>query len=225
MRICILAVTKARWGEYCIAGMTDEGQWVRPIPQSGQTRFWNASQLTSTQYGFLRSGDIIEFNGLRPAHFQHPNHTEDMEVQGNFQVVNRYSNDQLMRFLREKEENEAEFLSTVNAQNRSLCLIKVDEFITDITQFPGDSPKPKINLTKNEFDVNNPLTNNGNYIVKDCKWSNLILNNALNEDLTFNDIYIAIGLATKWGPDSIEYPQIIGVHGDLEVRYPDTYPD
>lgn len=71
MRIVISAVTKA-FDKYCIAGLTENGQWVRPIPNSFTTRFWEESDLRfGNKNDFLRSGDIIEFQGYEPTSFQH----------------------------------------------------------------------------------------------------------------------------------------------------------
>jgi hypothetical protein len=227
MEVCILAVTKARSGEFCIAGITEEGNWVRPIPENSLTRFWTTSQLTfNKNYGFLRAGDVIRFDGQKPQSLQHPNHTEDYLVSENhFELITRYSNDQLLNFLEGKDETEENFLRTVNAQKRSLCLVKVDAFQQQITQYPGESSKPKMTFTNNDFSVTNPKTTPGNYIVKDCKWSNLVLNNTIRDNLSFNKIYLAIGLATKWGVNQIEYPQVIGLHTEPEIQTPLTYPN
>lgn len=225
MEVVILAVTKAGYGEYCISGMTEDCCWVRPIPQSNKTRFWNASQLTiDSSYGFLRAGDVIEFNGQKPNVFKHPNHTEDYIVNGNFNFVKRLSNKELMDFLEGKEETEQDFLNTVNANKRSLCLIRVDSFQQQVTQYEDDPPKPKMTFRNKDFDVTNPKTTPGNYIVKDCKWSNIVLNRTLRFNY-FDKIYLAIGLATKWGDNQIEYPQVIGLHTDPEILPPATYPN
>ncbi|WP_114556201.1 hypothetical protein [Bacillus sp. K6W] len=223
MRICILAVTKAYDG-YCIAGMTtDEGEWIRPIPSNGESRFWKPNQLTTEQHGFLRVGDVLEFDGQRPQRFQHPNHTEDFEVLGNMTLCQRFSNEELINFLQNKEESEQAFHDTVHARGRSLCLVKVDGFRHEITQWHDDPPKPKMTFTKDSFNVANPKTDSGNYIVKDCKLAPLVLNNTINNDEAYDELYLAIGLATKF--NGTEYPQVVGLHSEPSIPYLHTYPN
>ncbi|MCU5340122.1 hypothetical protein OCA10_13095 [Bacillus cereus] len=225
MKVCILAVTKAAHDEYCIAGMTDEGEWIRPIPRNPTSRFWQQRQLTTTQYGFLRPGDVLEFDGQKPEEFQHPNHTEDFEVSGTMRLIQRFSNTELLDFLQGKEESRTAFQDTVHARGRSLCLIKVDSFTHEITQWGDEPRKPKMFFTKYDFNVTNPKTAPGNYIVKDCKWASLVLNNAIDNDEMYDELYLAIGLATKSPFNGVEYPQVIGLHSEPSVSYPHTYPN
>ena len=226
MKICILAVTNA-FDKYCIAGMDEKGTWVRPISSNPNTRFWKKDELTFDQgYGFIRAGDVLEFNGSKPSQYQHRNHTEDIVVQANqFKIVDRLNNQQLINFLKNKDETQQAFIDTVNAQSRSLCLVKVNKFQHQITQYPGDTAKPKMTFTNNAFDVTNPKTSAGNYIVKDCKWSNVVLNQSVTNTQTYIDIYLSIGLATPTGYDGVEYPQVIGLHTNPEVTLPNNYPN
>lgn len=223
MKIVILAVTDARPGEYCIAGMTEDGQWVRPVPSNNQSRFWLPNQLMIANSEFIRAGDIINIEGEKPSSFQHPNHTEDYKVTGDIKWLKRLSNEELINFLKGKEENATAFINTVNANGRSLCLVKVKNIDSKVTQYEDNPRRPKIDLFSNEYNVTNPITKYHDYIVKDCKWSSLIL----NKPVIFHDyteIYVAIGLATKWGMNGLEYPQIIGIHTDPFVEYPNSYP-
>ncbi|HDR7805743.1 hypothetical protein OCA42_24510 [Bacillus cereus] len=224
MKVCILAVTEAYDG-YCIAGMTDNGVWVRPIPSNQGTRFWTTNQLTSAKHGFLRVGDVLEFDGQQPQKFQHPNHTEDFEVSGKMKLCKRLSNKELIDFLQDKEEPQQAFQDTVNARGRSLCLVKVDGFKHTITQWQDKPKKPKMTFTKDSFNVDNPKTNYIHYIVKDCKWVPLVLNNTIDNNAVYNEIYLVLGLATKNNFDGIEYPQVIGLHTEPEVPMLDTYPN
>lgn len=226
MKIYILAVTKA-FDKYCIAGMTENGAWVRPIPQSEDTRFWRENEITFNQgKGFIRVGDVIEFDGVKPSNYQHANHTEDIiVVSEGITFVDRLNAQQLSSFLTGKNESQKVFDDTVHACGRSLCLVKVDAVQFKTTQYQEEPKKPKMTFTNEAFDVSNPKTNLGDYIVKDCKWSNIVLKNTHNNHQSFSDIYVAIGLATPTGYDGIEYPQVIGFHTNQQVPLPTDYPN
>lgn len=223
MKIYLLAVTKA-FDKFCIAGMTEDGKWIRPIPNNSKTRFWEQNQISLTNYGVLRPGDIIEISGYNPKNFQYPNHTEDFVVKGNMNFLGRLSNNEFLNFLKDKVEPISSFEDTVNAKNRSLCLINVEKVNLHITNYNGTDFKPKATPFKSQYNVENPRTQRGNYIVKDCKWSTLILNQDPNIDIAFSEIYFVIGLATPTNYDNVEYPQLIGLHTFPEVHYPLTYP-
>lgn len=226
MRIYILAVTKA-FDKFCIAGIDEQGNWVRPIPNSHSTRFWNFDELVFNQkYGFIRSGDVIEFKGMKPSKYLHPNHTEDIiVVSQKITLIKRLTNQELINFLKGKEESEQSFNKTVNAQKRSLCLIKVDGFQHHITQYQAKPARPKMTFINKAFNVTNPKTNKGDYIVKDCKWSNLVLNNFVSNNQNYSDIYLTLGLATPTNYDGEEYPQVIGLHTNPEIPFPINYPN
>lgn len=224
LKVYILAVTKASYGDYCIAGITEEGKWIRPIPASNISRFWTTQQLTTEKGIFLRAGDVLEFNGNPPEKFQHKNHTEDIVVKGKMRIIERLSNDKLINFLHNKSASIQEFTDTINAQGRSLCLVKVDEIESYTTQWEDQPLKPKVTFTSKRFDVNNPLTNKGDYIVKDCKWASLILKDEVPK-IPYTDIYVSIGLATPSPFNNVEYPQVIGIQTKVEVPFPDSYPN
>ncbi|WP_047150827.1 dual OB domain-containing protein [Aneurinibacillus tyrosinisolvens] len=218
MEVCILAVTKA-FDEYCIAGMTPDGQWVRPIPATGPSRFWKAQQISAKNNGFLRPGDVLEFTGQAPNKTQYPNHTEDIHA-SNLTLKKRLTNDQLIDFLSDKHEDEQAFKATVNAKGRSLCLVKADSF-EHYTQTYDDKVRPLMSFTSNSFNITNPHTRMGDYIVKDCRWIPHVINGNATGNL--DDIYLCIGLATPW--KGVEYPQVIGLHTSPGVRILASYPN
>lgn len=225
MKVCILAVTKA-FDKFCIAGMDEEGKWIRPVSNSPSTRFWKEEELIFNQgIGFIKVGDVIEFAGKRPFQYQFQNHTEDVIVEPpGFQLVQRMTNEELLNFINGKEEDEQAFEKTVNAQGRSLCLIKVDSFHHSISQYPGSPDKPKMEFANQAFNVTNPKTTAGDYIVKDCKWNSIILNNLFINIQPHKHIYLAIGLATPTPFNGVEYPQVIGLHTNPKVAYSNSYP-
>lgn len=118
-------------------------------------------------------------------------------------------------------EGEREFLNTVNDMRRSLCLIQVNTVSPRVNYWDG-KPKLKMTFTGN-FDVSNPLTNNSDYPVKDCKWSGLMIEGY--RVLRFQAIYLCVGLATPTPYDGVEYPQVIGLHTVPDTLCTAHYPD
>lgn len=125
MLITFLAVTKARYGKFCIAGMDKNWRWIRPIPRPSGERFWTKKEL-SEPGAFIESGDVYEIEGYRPKEFQFTNHTEDFIIT-KFEYVRTLTNEELLRFLDKNVENYQAFSDTVKARGRSTCLIKVNK--------------------------------------------------------------------------------------------------
>ncbi|KQU56370.1 hypothetical protein ASG66_21600 [Bacillus sp. Leaf406] len=221
MKIHILAVTPA-YNKFCIAGMTEDGEWVRPIPGHGLNRFWTEEELNFNSYGFLRPGDVLNIQGNRPTKYKFPNHTEDFLV-NEYNFHKRPTNQQLITFLQGKEESQSNLTNTLKGAQRSLCLIKVDKFTHYRNDYNPEKVKPRVHLYSNILQVGNIKVENESYILKDCKWIPYVLqdNLPLND---FENIYIAIGLATKTSYDQVEYPQIIGIHTDPGLNIQSTYP-
>jgi hypothetical protein len=219
MLVIILAVTKA-YDRFCIAGLNEDGQWVRPMPAEPsavypQTRFWTREQLLMNNGKFVMSGDVWDIDGRQPGQFLHPNHIEDYVVTRRT-FARSLSNNQLMEFLRLHAEDANAFNDTVMGRGRSLCLVELSAFRTEV--FYGD---PKIYLSGNSFNLDNPHVNFKNYKIKDCKWAGLIMQGY--QYPSFNEMYACIGLATQWG--GTEYPQLIGLHTMPEAPYLSSYPD
>ena len=81
MLITLLAVTKVNSPDrFCIAGTTDNGKWIRPIPNDKANRFWLRRDLTRENGEFTKCGDVWEIEGDTPDEFQFPNHTEDFII-------------------------------------------------------------------------------------------------------------------------------------------------
>ncbi len=170
--VTILAVTNTYAG-YCIAGLTEDGKWIRPMPsvETGR-RFWNSGELTLPGKGApVAVGDVWEISGNPPKMFQYPNHVEDFRTQSR-RYVRTLRNRQLLNFLENHVEGEEAFLDTVHANGRSLCLIRVNG-INGFTETWNGKVKAKMDL-KGDFQICNPKTNNGYYPVTCCKWSRLL---------------------------------------------------
>lgn len=222
MEIVILAVTKAFEG-YCVAGMNYEGKWIRPISKSSEGRFWTHKELTHSDGTFARTGEVWEIEGKVPERFQHSNHTEDFELSSR-KYVRDLSNPELMAFLAKHCEGQTALSNVFSANRRSTCLVKVDSFHPQITRFEDERPKPKMTFRAHGRALGNPHTKNGDIIVKDCKWEALVLNRA-TLPTQYNHIYLCIGLATPSPYNGVEYPQVIGLHTDPEVKRLLSYPN
>lgn len=216
MEVTVLAVTKA-FGRYCIAGMKNDGTWIRPIPQPyviphDEDRFWTKEQLTFDNE-FIQVGDKIAIEGYAPKHLRYPNHSEDF-ITTRIKKVGHLTVEELMVFLDRYAEDYIDFKNTVNGNSgRSLCLLEVDSFYHRMTQFDG---KTRITMGFNHelYDLDNPRTNAGDFIVKDCRWEYLILKNAV-PDIQHNKLFLCIGLATPF--KGVDFPMVIGLMPDYEV--------
>ncbi len=81
--------------------MNEKGKWIRPIVSSGSVRFWSRERLIR-QGQFIKCGDVWEIEGYSPSQFQYPNHTEDF-VSTDFKYYKTLDNDELMKFLKERD--------------------------------------------------------------------------------------------------------------------------
>src|SRR5690625_3596043 len=67
MKMCVLSVVSAG-ADLWIAGINLERAWVRPIASGAMAPHWDETHLNfDFGYGFIRVGDIIEFEGVQPA--------------------------------------------------------------------------------------------------------------------------------------------------------------
>lgn len=218
LEVYILAVTKA-YDKFCVAGLTADGRWVRPIPNEGDSRFWTERQLTSKRFGFTQVGDVWRIEGHAPNKYQYTNHSEDF-ITTDRKLIERLSNDELIKFIEDTAEDQNAFNDTVNARGRSLCLVKVTSFKSYRDEINNRAFMKFINK---DFNVDNPKTATRRYRVKDCKWESLVLQGK-HPNITFEEVYLCIGLATPAPYDGVEYPQVIGLHTKPEVLALDTYP-
>lgn len=216
MLVTILAVTKTSNDRFCIAGLDEDGDWVRPIfTEDPNARFWPREQLMISDE-FVKSGDVWEIKGRQPTILQYPNHVEDYVVTKR-SFSRSLNNNQLIKFLRTHSEDVTVFNDTVMGQGRSLCLVKIRSFRTEVFY-----NKPKLYLTGDNFSLDNPHVRFNNYIIKDCKWSGLVMQD-YHQWPKFSEVYACIGLATQW--NGTEYPQLIGLHTNPDIPCLPSYPD
>ena len=125
--LLILAVTKMLGG-VCIAGMTAEPdpvtrlRWVRPVREFGHVLL---GDITTPEQQVLRPFDVVSFNLIRPR--PEPPHTEDWIadfVHQRPRILRRLEGERRKGFLENHQDTAP--LQVLQAQQRSLCLIKPD---------------------------------------------------------------------------------------------------
>ncbi|QTC41321.1 hypothetical protein I7V34_19990 [Bacillus sp. V3] len=213
MRITILAVTKT-YNQYCIAGMTEEGRWVRPQPHTGL--FWNNLEYSDGSY--IKVGDVWE---IKDEEFSSetdptsPGHTENIRLLGSATRVKILDNSSLLEFIRNHSEETLSLTNTLNANGRSLCLIKIESFNK------VNNSRITFNLDGNRY-CNNTKTEG--YPVTCLKWRSIFFQN-IQYPSSVDELYICIGLARTEPPKILkEYPMVIGIFTNPEVPLPSTYP-
>ncbi|GMN99861.1 dual OB domain-containing protein [Parageobacillus thermoglucosidasius] len=215
LKIVILAVTKT-YDRYCIAGMTEYGKWVRPLPPDH--RFWET--YTYDDQTFIKPGDVWEITDyIKYDDPQSPGHTEDIKVLNYNSVYkcNELNDEQLCEFVEQRLENEQSLNDTLNANGRSLCLIKVD----GIRKVVGEQ---RVCFTMNGREYRNNTFREG-YPVTDLKWRSIFQHHSVSFE-KFNKLYLCVGLARKEPNKGIEreYPMIISIITNPFVPYPPQYP-
>jgi hypothetical protein len=220
MRFIVLAVTKSYDG-FCVAGMNDVGKWIRPISPNSRNRFWTREEL-NLNGEFAKPGDVWEIQGRTPKSFEFPNHTEDY-ILSSLVKYTSLTGTQLQVFLESHCEGEHDLSDVFGANGRSLCLIEADEFTHYTTNYENKH-RARMVFTSEHCNLRNPLTKDGNIIVKDCRWEGLLLRN-INIPNHYENIYVCIGLATPFGNPPVEYPQVVGLHTVPAVKEHPLYPD
>ncbi|UOK65302.1 hypothetical protein MT997_13735 [Paenibacillus sp. OVF10] len=188
MEFVVLAVTKSFDG-FCIAGMDKEGNWIRPISRNSPGRFWNKEELTSNGQ-FVRPGDVWEISGSNPKVYDYSNHTEDFILTSR-KVLTPLSLPEFFLFLSSNLETNKTLNDTFEANKRSLCLVKADIFRTYTTNYDGKL-RARMIFSSNNYDFKNPKTNDGNIIVKDCKWESIILQEVTLRLFTKMCLYVSV---------------------------------
>lgn len=224
MKVFILAVSLA--GEnYNIAGISEHGEWVRPISDGVTAPFWDADHLSFDQgFGFIQVGDIVEFQEIIPNNYRSEYNTEDIIVEaGNIILVKRTTNADLITVLNDINESQQAFENTVQGIGRSLCVVRTSRLRYYVAQDPEGFPDPRLALTNFDYHLLNPIVQASNFTVNDCKWRNLVLDDALDNRMNYHQIFIVFDIVST--ANATFDPQIIGVHTDPEVDLPNTYPD
>lgn len=218
----VLAVTKTYDG-YCIAGMDKNGRWIRPLP-TGRGKFWSSVKYPNQE--FIKVGDVWSITRYEKAFDNNsPGHTEDIRLTNSPILKNRLTNSELLEFVRRHQEGKEELSKTLDADARSLCLVKVDHFEHFIHKNTFDGKRqPRISFSYMGERYNN-TTNTPGYPITDLKWRTYTLEQ-IPVDLSFKSQYICIGLARTEPKKGFtkEFPMVISVITDPEVPLLPTYP-
>ena len=211
MNIVILAVTDA-FGGLCIAGMNDQGEWIRPLGEVDD-RFW--SQESSGISGeTVQTGDVWTVYGTYKKTDEFPNHIEDFHLKNPPVFVKKLNQDELLAFLEKNQESEETVDQTLHAKGRSLCLYHVPGIRIRYDE-RYDKIKANIPMKKN------PKTGDKEYQLKCLKSRALYMANMLENTPS----YVCIGLSTATPFDGKEYPMVVGIHNSQTDRIVGRYPN
>ncbi|MEK3935726.1 hypothetical protein MKY41_10415 [Sporosarcina sp. FSL W7-1349] len=225
-RFLILAVTKT-YGGYCIAGMDKKGKWIRPLPV-GAGKFWGISLDANNTSRYIKVGDVWEISQYEKEYDPtSPGHTEDIRLKSKPIYIGSLSNDQLVKFVNNHQECKEELELTLNADSRSLCLIKASEFrnFMDRSTYDGrESPRMTFEFQGKTY--RNTTTSTTGFPITDLKWRAYTIQRKETQN-NFDDTFICIGLARIEKKKNItrEYPMVISVITNPEVPLLPTYPN
>ncbi|WP_404430945.1 dual OB domain-containing protein [Sutcliffiella horikoshii] len=214
----VLAVTKT-YDKYCIAGIDEDGNWLRPLPPDTSTKFW--SNLFYNDNKKIMVGDVWEiYNHRAELDPNSPGHTEDIRLVDwdSYSLIKKLPNNELLQLVSKFQSGETELSETLQANGRSLCLIDIDSFrqVENLL---------RIKFTFNGIDYNNTTQTEG-FPITDLKWRSYI-QQKINTPNTYDSLYLVIGLARKEPRKDIykEYPMAISLITDPEVPVLDSYPN
>lgn len=215
MQVTLLAITQIM-DEFSIAGMSEEGEWIRPVPGYGNRRLWTKAELTDSDGDFVRQGDIWSLKGKRPRRPTLPSGTEDFEITRRMRV-GTLTHDELVHMLQRCAETEMAFVDTLYARKRSLCLIEATDPVIFFSE-SGGRKVVRMKLEGSNYSVANPFAINQDYVVKDFRWGLL-----KRGDVSLDQIqmaYAVIGLSSP--VNGVEYPQIFGLYMEPLVKWPNS---
>lgn len=218
----VLAVTKTYAG-YCIAGMDNDGNWIRPLPV-GRGKFWGI-QLDGR---LIKVGDIWEISDYVEEYDEtSPGHTEDIRLRREPIFKRATSNDELIEFVTKHQEHSEELAHTLNAKSRSLCLVGVEEFHNFMgkNSYSGKLSARMTFESEGENHLNITSSNKG-FPITDLKWRAYTIQEKVTAT-KFDEIFVCIGLARTEPAKGIdqEYPMVISVITNPEVLLLPTYPN
>lgn len=218
-KIVILGITKYNEG-YCIAGMSEEGKWFRPVSNYADY-FWEYNKLFMADR-FVETGDIWEINGTFELSTSRPNHVEDFRIKPTSppKFCGKFKHDELILFLQNNLSTDIQFRGIVGYDHRSthkvvgsLCLIKSSEFGVYNRPYEGQ------NRYYVEIDgYRNPKQSHGGFRFNCIKSLGLFKPTKLYKITSF----FIIGLSAPF--KGLEHPSIIGIHSEDTENPANGYP-
>lgn len=211
--LIILAVTKLG-NEVCVAGVDENGQWIRPTVEVGQWRqFYKSDIFDSNNQPVIASSNVVRISLIR--NIPDRPHIEDWEYDRRQKAVliKTLNDDQRLHLFNKISAKSLNPL-TINHE-KSLCLIEptsVKSFDFANKSFKGKyQPKIRFIFDNNEYNLpaadvycrafgRHFLSQNKPYLTED------------DFKRKFNKIFFTIGLS-RWHEETQTYhPMIIGVH-------------
>lgn len=220
LTITILAVTKT-YESYCIAGMDANGKWYRPLPELGG-KFW--SDLRYGDGAFIQVGDVWEVNNyISENDLTSPGHTEDIRLKSSVTRVKSLNNQQLIQFVQRNQENKIQLQRTLNANDRSLCLVHVEYFEGFVHTY-NERRSARVKFKYNGEIYHNTTSFPG-FPLTDLKWRSYILKEK-DTPRIWRSVFICIGLARREPAKNLnkEFPMVISIITDPEVPLLSSYP-
>lgn len=130
----------------------------------------------------------------------------------------------MLQFVNGKKENNVELQKTLNAADRSLCLISAESFEGFIHKY---NERSSVRVT---FDYEGEhfrnVTGTPGYPLTDLKWRAYILQNK-EIPIEYDNVFICIGLARKEPAKNInkEFPMVISIITDPYLPLLPSYPN
>lgn len=203
--------------------MDQEGNWIRPLPV-GKEKFWASVKYPNNE--LIKVGDVWGITEYKKELDDiSPGHTEDIRLFKNPTLHKSLTNRELISFAQKFRDDEAALWKTLNAESRSLCLVKANNFENFLHEnsFNGKI-QARITFSYRGKQYNNTTSTPG-FPITDLKWRAYTYQQ-ISVPNAWNSVYICVGLARpepKKGLNS-EYPMIISVITDPEVPLLPTYP-
>ena len=189
---------------FCMAGMAQDGAWVRPVPISRHS--WKVADLIHGP-DVIGPGAILSFKDAKPS----PNspHIEDYMV-GDFEVSGHLSRDGFRLFLRAKAEGMDALEHLLHRDRRSLCLVRPESFQT--VHVGDDARKTRIAFEFGGQSFRNDTKKPG-FPCTDLRWR--AFRGSTSSDPKYEEAFLTLGLARAFQGDSGPVrpaPMVIGVH-------------
>jgi len=223
IKFVILAVTKT-FDKFCIAGMDENGKWIRPLPV-GKVKFW--PNVFYQNNDPIQVGDVWVINNYKQEFdLSSPGHTEDIRLDEDPIFEKHLSNDQLIQFVNKHQEDITDLRRTLNAESRSLCLVQVDNFRNSMEKSSYDgTTSPRIFFSFKGNKYGNSSRSTQGLPITDLKWRSYTIKN-IGTPKKMTSAFICVGLARTEPTKgiNIEYPMVISVITDPEVPMLPTYP-
>lgn len=197
LEFVVLAVTEA-CGGFCIAGMNNEGKWMRPLGEI-LDRFWKVTDFITK----VDIGDVWEINGQFITNNIFPNHIEDFLIYGQPVKKCRLTKNELQVFLQNHEEDIEDLHQLIDGSGRSLCLIKVDECKLTINKHVEKKTKLSIAIEN----IYNSKRKDKLFPFSGIKGD---INNCY-ADYPIGSSYLCFGKSTPNGKIKKEFPMVISL--------------